>query len=64
MAKDKVTHAQPNISIELGGNKVSQTLVEREFKSGKKGYGLYDKVQDPESGARYQVSLNMVRLQD
>ena len=40
------------------------TLIapERQFKSGKRGFGAYDKVTEG-NGTRYQCSLNIVRLE-
>lgn len=58
------TASRPTISVEIGGNKLSAEPAERTFKSGKKGFGVYEKVQDPTTGHRYQLSINMVRIEE
>ena len=36
----------------------------REFKSGKKGFGSYDKMYDPDDPTnRYQCSINLVKIE-
>jgi len=40
---------------------ISQALEKRQFKTGRRGYGAYGKVDTPD-GKRYQVSLNAVEI--
>lgn len=56
------TATRPTISVEIGGNQLSASPAEREFKSGKRGFGVYEKIQDPTTGKRYQLSINMVEI--
>lgn len=59
MAKDKAT---AQLSVEIGGNQLTLAAAEREFKSGARGFFMGDKLQDPSTGKRYQISCNIVEI--
>ena len=56
----------PFLGIEISkGEKIllAEVANYRTFSSGKKGYGVYGKMSDVQTGKRYQLSINIVEIE-
>ena len=62
MAKQKRTPPPVEVNIDINGGKLVDKPTERRFSSGSRGFWSGGKVQDPETGKRYQVSCSMVEI--
>jgi hypothetical protein len=64
--KTKDNDAPPSLTIEIktSDGKSWGTVIAgaKEFKTGSVGYYAGDKITNPKSGARYQLSLNIILI--
>lgn len=58
MATDRGDNMKESIQITIEGNKFEAKA--RTFQSGKKGYGLYEKLAIGED--RFQLSINIIKI--
>ena len=60
--EDTMKYLKLNITDDKDTALLQEVAQPRTFKSGKTGFGVYGKMVDMNSGDRYQMSINIVKI--
>jgi hypothetical protein len=51
-----------NVTFDMNGQSQIISALAKKFKTGSEGYNGNGKIIDPQTGEKYQVSLNIIRI--